>query len=127
MAGFIVSCLIAGFVAFPGLVLMYAWNFVTTYVENLPTIGIFQGILLWGITALAYFLFRKEKVVVCMRAPQGLSDEELKKVFSEIKSNSPDDAIIQAMMKAREAEFLIKNKEAETQNKEEENSVNINQ
>ena len=61
LAGFIVCCLIAGFIAFPGLVLMYLWNYMTTYLQTIPAIGLFQGILLWGIILASYFLFRKEK------------------------------------------------------------------
>ena len=108
MAGFVVSCLFAGFVVFPGWVGMQAWNLSASYMNSMPAIGLFQGILLWGIIAVAYFIFRKEKVVVCMKAPQGLSDEELKAVFADMKKQSLEDPILQAMMKAREAELKYK-------------------
>ena len=78
MAGFIVTCLAAGFGAFPGWVCMHLWNFGASYTNALPSIGLIQGLLLWGIMVAAYFTFRKQKLVVCMKAPKGLSDEELK-------------------------------------------------
>ena len=89
------------------------WNYITNFVDNMPTIGLIQGILLWGIIAFSYFLFRKDKVVVCMQAPQGLSDEELKAVFADIKKQSLEDPILQSMLKARESEFKYKKAQQE--------------
>ena len=117
LAGFVVSCLIAGFVAFPGLVMMKLWNIMATYMQIVPLIGFVQGLLLWGIVAASYFILRKEKVVVCMKASDGLSEEELKSVFAEVKKQTQEDPILQAMMKARETELKLKtaNQESETQ------------
>ena len=108
MAIFIVACLFAGFVVFPGWVCMQIWNIITSYTLNVPAIALIQGVLLWGIIAAAYFIFRKEKVVVCMRGQEGLSEEELKAVFANIKRQSQEDPILQAMMRAREAELNLK-------------------
>ena len=117
--GMIICCLIAGFIAFPGLVAMSVWNIISHYVENMPAIGLFQGVLLWGIIIASYFTFRKEKLVVCMRTPQGLNEEELKSVFADIKKQEEDDKIMKAMMKAREAELKIKETEEEANKKPE--------
>lgn len=108
MAGMIVSCLTAGFIWFPGWVAMNIWNLAAKFIVQMPAIGIFQGLLLWGIIAVSYFTFRKEKLVVCMKTPQGLSEEELKAVFADIKRQAQDDKILQAMLKAREAELKLK-------------------
>ncbi len=108
MAIFIVACLFAGFVVFPGWMSMHIWNIIASHTLNIPAIGLFQGVLLWGIVAASYFIFRKEKVVVCMRGNEGLSEEELKAVFANIKRQSQEDPILQAMMRAREAELKIK-------------------
>ena len=105
----IVCCLAAGFIYFPGWVAMHIWNFISAYVEQMPAIGIIQGILLWGIAAASYFIFRKEKLVVCMRASEGLSEDELKKVFADIRERAENDTLIQSMIKARQAELRIKN------------------
>jgi len=118
IAGVVVCCLAAGFIGFPGLVLMKLWNLVSEYVFAIPQIGVFQGILLWGIILASYFTFRKERVVVCMKSPQALSDEELKAVFADIKRQSMEDPILQAMMRAREAELKYKAQE---------NSKNVDQ
>ena len=108
LAGFVVCCLAAGFIIFPGWVGMQAWNLVSNNTGAMPAIGLVQGILLWGILAVSYFIFRKEKVVVCMKTPQGLSEEELKAVFADIKKQSLEDPLLHAMMKAREAEMKYK-------------------
>ena len=123
IAGFVVCCLATGFAAFPGWLLMQAWNTLSMYIENLPAIGIFQGILLWAIIVTAYFVFRKEKVVVCMKTPQGLSDEELRAVFADMKRQAKEDPILQAMMKAREAELKYKAQQ-EFDSESNESSVN---
>ena len=65
------------------------------------------------------FVFRKEKVVVCMRTPDSLSEEELKSVFAEMKKQSLEDPILHAMMKAREAELKYKSQQELDLNKSE--------
>ena len=118
MAIFIVTCLAAGFIAFPGLVAMYGWNALAAHYPQIPSIGIIQGVLLWGIIAASYFVFRRDKVVVCMRSSEGLSEEELKAVFADIKKQSMEDPILQAMMKARETELRLKESETSTSDAE---------
>ena len=104
-------CLVAGFIVFPGWVAMNIWNVLASLVNNAPSIGIIQGVLLWGIIVASYFTFRKERFVVCMKTPQGLNEEELKAVFADIKKQTQDDKIIQAMLKARETELKLNEKE----------------
>ena len=106
---FIGICLAAGFGWFPGWVCMKLWNISSTYFTQIPTIGIFQGILLWGIIAASYFTFRKDKLVVFMNASEGLSEEELKAVFADMQKHVKDDVFIKSMLKARDAELRIKN------------------
>ena len=120
IAGMVVCCLFAGFIVFPGWVWMQLWNMVSSYITNIPQIGLIQGILLWGIIIAAYFTFRKEKIVVCVRSPKGLSEDELKAVFADIKKQSIDDPVLQAMMKAREAELKINTNEPDSDKTESE-------
>ena len=106
---FIGCCLAAGFGWFPGWICTKLWNIVSGYFEQMPVIGIVQGILLWGIIVASYFTFRKEKLVVCMKAEEGLSEEELKAVFADMKMQAQNDTIIKSMLKAHEAELRIRN------------------
>ncbi len=111
-------CLVAGFIVFPGWVAMNIWNVLASLVNNAPSIGIIQGVLLWGIIVASYFTFRKERVVVCMKTPLGLNEEELKAVFADIKKQTQDDKIIQAMLKARETELKLNEKEEDNKKTE---------
>ena len=114
-----ICCLAAGFIWFPGWVLMHLWNFSASYINNMPSISAIQGILLWGIIVASYFAFKKDKLVVCLKAPQGLSEDEIKEVFSDLKEQNTQEKIIQAMLKAREAELRYKNEENKIEDKEE--------
>ena len=109
-------CLAAGFIVFPGFVCMYFWNFIAKYVENMPSIGVIQGLLLWGIIVASYFILKRDRVVVCFKTPEGLSEDELKAVFEDVKKQAKEDPVLQAMLKARETELKLKN--TETQNNE---------
>ena len=106
---FLGCCFVAGFGWFPGWTCMHLWNFAASYFSQIPSIGIVQGVLLWGILAASYFTFRKDKLVVCMRASEGLDEEELKAVFAEMKKQAQDDKFLQSMIKAHNAELKIKN------------------
>lgn len=124
IAGLVVSCLAAGFIVFPGWVAMHLWNLAAFYIENIPAIGLIQGVLLWGIIIASYFTFKKDRVVVCFKSPKGLTEEELKAVFADIKKQSVEDPILQAMLKAREAELKIKEQETnETANSQDNTKV----
>lgn len=127
----VLCCLAVGFIVFPGWVAMHIWNYIAGYTYIIPQIGVIQGVLLWGIIIASYFTFKKNKIVVCVKTPKGLSEEELKAVFADMKKNCAEDKIVQAMLKAREAE--LKNREIEnntetqiTENKPEEIKSNQN-
>ena len=115
IAAFVVVCLAAGFIVFPGMLCMHLWNFMSGFADKVPSIGIVQGVLLWGIMIALYLIVKKDRFVVCFKTPQGLSEEELKSVFSDLKKQSVEDPVLRAMLKARETELKIK---AEEQNAE---------
>jgi len=81
----IVSCLIAGFVVFPGYLAMNVWNFVSLKTMLIPPLGLFQGVLLWGIMVVSYMILKKRHVMICFKNPTELSDEELDEVMERIK------------------------------------------
>ncbi len=127
ISGMIVACLCAGFVVFPGWVFMHLWNYSFKYLNaqymlTVPNIGLIQGILLWGMIAVTYFTFRKNKFIVCVKTPQGLSDEELKSVFADLKDQAKEEMIIKSMLKAREAELKLKSEQSDEMLKDEQSS-----
>lgn len=87
-AAFMGVCLFAGFVMFPGLVAMHLWN--KYLVSNLmfPIINLFQGILLWAITAISYFILSKKGFAVSFKDAPELSDSELDMIMKKAKIHS---------------------------------------
>ena len=68
---FVVTCLAAGFVAFPGFVAMNIWNHFAG--SSVPEINLYQGILLWAIVALVYFIANKQSFSVSFESPKELN------------------------------------------------------
>ena len=83
---FIITCLAAGFIAFPGFVAMNIWNYFAD--SNVPQINLYQGILLWAIIFLTYFIATKQRVAVSFATPKELNEEELKTLMERVKMQS---------------------------------------
>ncbi len=98
MAAFIVCCLFAGFVIFPGVVAMHLWNKYLTSLFSFPALNLFQGVLLWGITAISYFILSNGRMPVSFETPESLSDAELNMIMKKARISS-DLRKINAMMK----------------------------
>lgn len=88
MAMFIVSCLIAGFIAFPAMVTMNIWNYLAIKTGSFPSITFVAGLLLWAIIIFSVYLFNKRKFIVSFTAQQELSDDEVKNILSKIKTQT---------------------------------------
>ena len=84
---FVAACLAAGFIGFPGLVAMHLWNYAASFTYSMPVLNIYQGILLWAIVGISGFIINdRKKFIVSMKAPEELSDEEMKKLMERIMS-----------------------------------------
>ncbi|HNW25539.1 MAG TPA: hypothetical protein PLG15_01170 [Candidatus Gastranaerophilaceae bacterium] len=92
---FIVSCLIAGFIAFPAFLTMNGWNYLSSTTGSFPPINFTQGVLLWGIIVLSIYIFNKKKFIVSFNARQELSDEELSEVISKIRAQTIKNGLLQ--------------------------------
>lgn len=86
IAFFAISCLVAGFVAFPALLTMTAWNYLSATTSSFPQIGFGEGILLWAIIAFSLFIFNKKKFIVSFNAQQELTEDEVRAVVTKFKS-----------------------------------------
>ena len=79
---FIGVCLFAGFVIFPGNVLMTLWNNYLHELAGFPVLNLFQGILLWGIVFVSYSILTKGGFAVSFKSSSmGLSDKELSNIL----------------------------------------------
>lgn len=91
LAVFIISCLIAGFIAFPAFLTMESWNYLALKTGSFPSINFLGGILLWAIITFSIYIFNKRKFIVSFNAQQELTENEVKDVISRIKSATHKD------------------------------------
>jgi len=85
---FIISCLIAGFIAFPAFLTMYIWNYLAFKTGSFTSLNFWGGALLWGIIILSIFIFNKRKFIVSFKSQQELTEDEVKDVISKIKTQT---------------------------------------
>lgn len=82
---FIISCLVAGFIAFPAFLTMNIWNLFIAKSASLPTINFAQGVLLWAIIIISGFIFNKRKFILSFSAEEELSDTQVQRIVSKVK------------------------------------------
>lgn len=86
---FVVTCLIAGFVGFPALVLTKMWN---TFLPSMPEINMLQGLILWGILAITYIILNKKGKYIMAFEPKTVQPNEIKDIIREIKAQKIKEA-----------------------------------
>lgn len=64
LAVFIIGCLIAGFLIFPGWVCKSIWNFTAQYFSVMPSMTLLHGSMLWLILALSTYALNKGKLSI---------------------------------------------------------------
>lgn len=119
------ACLIAGFIAFPGLVLKTGWNIVSSHTGVVPSIGMLQGILLWGIMVVSYFAFKGKGFFVEFKSADELSRSEMNAVMEKIRMERQTDIIAKSIIKARELEAKAQQEFKNSESSVEENSEHI--
>lgn len=116
---FIVSCLAAGFIAFPAFVAMYTWNWSTQYFA-IPAINIYQGLMLWAIVAISGFIINdRKKFLVAFKTPDRLTDEEMKKVLERVRLHSQAQALNSMILKSAKTLEKEEKKEDASEDKKE--------
>ena len=87
MAIFVITCLAAGFVAFPAISAMYLWIYAASHI-SIPEINFIQGLMLWAIVAISiYILNDRKKYLIAFSPKNQLSEDEMKKVLEQMKLN----------------------------------------
>ena len=114
MTAFIVCCLFAGFVIFPGVVAMYLWNKYLVNLFSFPVVNLFQGVLLWGMTAVSYYIISNGKLPVSFETPESLSDAELNMIMKKARISSDFRRINKMMKNADTFEKSIKKSDSST-------------
>lgn len=108
-AAFIFTCLGAGFIVFPGYVAMHIWN---RFITGLHELNLYQGVLLWAIIYLTYFILTKKTVGVSFGLPKELSDEEMNVLMERVRMQARAREINKMIIKnLEEKEDLLKQEE----------------
>ena len=85
---FIGICLFAGFVVFPGLISMHLWNKYLVTLASFPVIDLFQGVLLWGIIAVSYFILTKGSASVSFKHVNDFNNSDIDNIIKRAKIQS---------------------------------------
>ena len=99
-----VLCLGAGFIVFPGFVMELLWNALSAYTGLIPKIALLQGILLWGIMVLGYFVIVKKGHFIQFKSTDDLTQEELDEVMEQIHMDYRADMAATVLPKLKELE-----------------------
>ena len=87
---FIISCLLAGFIAFPAFLTMNSWNYFALKSNSFPPINFQQGLLLWAIIAVSAYIFSKRKFIVSFTAEEEINQNQVQRIVSKVKEiNKP--------------------------------------
>ena len=97
---FVGVCLLAGFVVFPGFVAMYLWNNLLT--DFVPAVNIMQGVLLWIMTVIVYFILTKRGFSIKFASPDELDEEEMNLLMKKVELQSQARKINDMVLKSLE-------------------------
>ena len=96
---FVGICLFAGFVVFPGMVLMHLWNLYLVNLYMFPVLNLFQGVLLWGMIFLIYSIITKNNFALSFKQSSSLSQSELDSIIKDAKGFKPFNVSSRALSK----------------------------
>lgn len=118
-AVFVCACAFAGFVISPGYVAMTLWNKYLALNYMFPTLSIFQGILLWGIIVISYFIITGNGFALSFKNTPEMSDEELNAIIKSAKINAQMRMMNHLISKTDKVDIKKLNKDGKTgENKE---------
>lgn len=128
LVAFTIICLGAGFIVFPAKVAMTMWNYaVSTYFTAVPTISLWQGILLWAFTALSVYLLNHKKAPIEFKQPMELSDEEMQVLMNRIRMQKQAQKLNAMLLKANEIKVIKKEEESVKEEENNQTSNNVNE
>lgn len=120
IAFFAISCLIAGFIAFPAFLLMNAWNYLSVATSSFPAIDFAEGLLLWAIIIFSILIFNKRKFIVSFNSQQALTEAEMSEIVAKIRAQThnfhnthPKDSNIRYFNRHEEIDEIKKLEDAE--------------
>ena len=113
MALFIGICLFAGFVIFPAKVAVYAWNYTAANYLAIPSINLYQGILLWAIIVLICYIANNNRICISFAQPKQLSEEEINCLMERIRLQAQARKINSMVLKSEEFKTITQKQESD--------------
>ena len=88
IAIFLIGCLIEGAIFFPSKILMHSWNYIAHFIDNMPTMNLLHGVILWAIIALSTFALLKDKKPISYESPSMsmITDADIKKFIEQTQN-----------------------------------------
>jgi len=126
LASFVVVCLFAGFVIFPGKVAQYLWNYLGANYIALPEIALWQGILLWAMLAISIYLLNDRRFAISFQPPSELSDEEMRFLMERIKMQRQAQRLNAMILKSNDIKIIKKDIQPEQKEDTSSATDNIN-
>ena len=102
------GCAAAGFLIFPGWVCMHIWNFIMSYIADMPSMTLLHGIILWCIIALVTFQLIKKDFGISFKSVSP-AEERLKRIIEAKRKE---------LEEAQKAEFSVIKEEHNNNNEE---------
>ena len=85
VAALLIGCVIEGVIIFPSKMLMHLWNYIALYVNNMPTMTLIHGVILWAIIALSTYAILRDKSPISYHSPNVISDEDIREIIEQAK------------------------------------------
>lgn len=90
LALFILGCLAAGFLIFPGWICKNIWNFIAGYFVQMPVMNLVHGIMLWCIIALSVYASNKGNLAISIGTslPVNRNEERIKEIIKQLNEKN---------------------------------------
>ena len=111
LAVFIIGCLIAGFLIFPGWVCMQLWNFVAGFFYNMPVMTLLRGTMLWAIVALSMYALNKGNFAISFGSVVPRYPERDERLYEIMKQINESNAKLSSAIKKHNEEECTKEEE----------------
>ena len=85
IAALLIGCVIEGVIIFPSKMLMHLWNYIALFINNMPTMTLIHGVILWAIIALSTYAILREKSPISYHSPNVISDEDIREIIEQAK------------------------------------------
>lgn len=85
---FVIGCLFAGFMIFPGWVFMQLWNYMASFFVAVPEMQLIHGSILWTIVALMIYAINNSRSLIGISSHPTLNEDQIKEIMNKVKNSA---------------------------------------